>query len=57
MSEDDEERRSEGFGFDPPVYKQRYNAVLELSRQLLPKTVRRLLCIKTKRYHELITGS
>lgn len=39
LAEDDEERRSEGLGFDPPVYKQRYNAVIALARQLLPKTV------------------
>ena len=36
---DDEEKRSEGLGFNPPVYKQRYNAVIALARQLLPKMV------------------
>ena len=35
----DEEERSGGPMFDPPVYKQRYTAVLELSRRQEPKTV------------------
>ena len=36
---DDEEERSGGPMFDPPVYKQRYTAVLELARRQEPKTV------------------
>ena len=37
--DNDEEERSGGPMFDPPVYKQRYTAVLELARREEPKTV------------------
>ena len=38
--EDEQELQAGGIQFTPPVYRQRYAAVLELARKLKPKKVK-----------------
>ena len=38
-AEEEEEKRAGGIEFSPPVYRQRYTAVLELARKLKPRKV------------------